>query len=192
MRKLLCVLIALMLVFTIAAAESGAELVELAFPDFTIAVPADTIGTVASEIENNVPFFIFYQDYNPETAFNKSLNAVISLEMMDLAAMDAQAYGQSVVSMVAMQYGMMGIQVTDPKLLSAGLSDLEGREAMFCTYSMNMDYTGLGYDEQHLVSTMQAIVPIEGSGTYTFTLTTDDMQNIDLLMGIMNSISWKK
>lgn len=192
MRKLISVLIALMLVFTFAAAETEAELVELTFPDFTISVPADTIGTVAPEIENNMPFFIFYQDYNPETAFNKSLNGAISLEVLDLKTVDASTYGQAFISMAAMQYGMMGIQVTEPKLVSASLDDLKGREAISCVYSMNMDYTSMGYDEKHSVYTMQAIVPIEGSGTYTFTLTTDDMENIDLLMGIMNSIHWTK
>lgn len=192
MRKLLTVLLVMILCLGCALAETEAELVELAFPDFTMSVPADTVGTVAPQIDNNVPFFVFYQDYKPEAAFNKSLNGVISFEMMDLASMDAAAYGQTVVSMVAMQYGMMGIQVTEPKLLSAGPDEHDGREAISCIYSMNMDYTGLGYDEQHLVYFLQAYAPVEGSGTYTFTLTTDDLEDCRLLMDIMESIKWTR
>ena len=190
MRKLLTVLLVMILCLGCALAETEVEMVELTFPDFTMSVPSDTVGTVAPQIDNNVPFFMFYQDYDPEAAFSKCLNGVVSFEVLDLDTIDPAAYAQAVVSMASMQYSMMGVQVTDPQLLAAGPDEHEGKRALSCVYALNMDYTGAGYDEQRLVYFLQSYVPIEGSGTYTFTLTTDDLEDCRLLMDIMESIRW--
>jgi len=195
MRKLLCVWIALMLVFTVAAAESAPEtqapaMVELNFIDFTLLIPEDIIGTVEQEMVNGSPFFVFFEDYDPNAAFNKNLNGVWTEELLDIEAVDPTQFVSMTIATVAQQYESIGIAATDPMLYMAGLDEHDGKQALSQVYSLNLDYTGVGFDLQKTIYTMQAIVPIEGVGTYTFTITTDDMENIPVLMGVMESIRW--
>lgn len=193
MRKLISLILVLMLIFGLAAAETQQPvMMELDFIDFTIIVPEDIIGSVEQQMANNVPFFMFFQDYDPDAAMNKNLSCVWTDQVLDIKSTDPGQYAGMTMAMAAMQYDKMGIPASDPMLYAVGPDQHDGREAFSLVYSLTLDYTGVGFDEKFPVYTMQAIVPIEGSGTYPFTLTTDDMQNIDLLMGIMNSISWKK
>ncbi len=84
MRKILSVLIALMLIFSMSAfAEETPTVptIELDFDHFTMTIPEDMVGTSSEEIVSNQPFIQLFQDYSETAAFNKNLNIVWSNEV---------------------------------------------------------------------------------------------------------------
>ena len=85
----------------------------------------------------------------------------------------------------------MGVEITNPKVLVAEYDELDDQRALSFVVSMDMDYSPLGLDYQGTLYTLQAVVPIEGVGTYTFTIGTDDLEGAQMLMEIVDSVRWK-
>lgn len=194
MRKILSVLIALMLIFSMSAfAEETPTVptIELDFDHFTMTIPEDMVGTSSEEIVSNQPFIQLFQDYSETAAFNKNLNIVWSNEVMDLNAIDPIEYANTLLVATVAQYEQIGIGATNPMLLNAELSDHDGKPAMGVVYSLELDYSGLGVNEQQLLYTVQLYVPDEAfEGTYIITVTTDDMENTQQLFDVADSIKW--
>ena len=190
MRKILAVLLALAALLCVPA-FAEAQWVEYDFGDFTMSFPEDIMCSISGEIVNNEPFFVFYQDYDETAAFNKSLNGVWSEGAADLTTVDPTAYGQTVLATVASQLGEYGIAVTDPALIAAALDAHDGKPALSIIYGMGVDYSAVGVDLQMTLYTMQAVVSDEAlGGSYTFTISTDDITAATLLMEIMDTIQW--
>lgn len=190
MRKLIALLMVLALMLNCAAWAESDELYDLYFEDFIMQVPGDTIGTMAEAIENNVPFFMFYEDYDPDAVFNANLNCVWSEEITDIDAAEPTEIAQTLLQMVVLQYEAMGIGVDDPQLYDAEYDELNGKRALSVLYSAVLDYSALGVDAQVLLYTFQLIVPIENCGTYNFTLTTEDLEACERLLTILASVEW--
>lgn len=194
MRKILSILIALMLVFTMSAfAEEvpTAPMIELDFGHFTMTIPEDMVGTSAEEIVSNQPFIQLFQDYSETAAFNKNLNIVWSDEVLDLNAIAPVEYANAVLTATVTQYGQIGVAATNPLLLNAELSDHDGKPALGVVYSLDLDYSGLGVEEQQSLYTVQLYVPdATFEGTYIITVTTDDMENTQQLFDVADSIKW--
>ena len=194
MRKILSILIALMLVFTMSAfAEEvpTAPMIELDFGHFTMTIPEDMVGTSAEEIVSNQPFIQLFQDYSETAAFNKNLNIVWSDEVLDLNAIAPVEYANAVLTATVTQYGQIGVAATNPLLLNAELSDHYGKPALGVVYSLDLDYSGLGVEEQQSLYTVQLYVPDAAfEGTYIITVTTDDMENTQQLFDVADSIKW--
>ena len=198
MRKILSVLITLMLVFTMSAfAEEvpqeapAVPMIELDFGHFTMTIPEEMVGTSAEEIVSNQPFIQLFQDYSEMAAFNKNLNIVWSNEVLDLNAIDPVEYANAVLSATVAQYGQIGVAATNPLLLNAELSDHDGKPALGVVYSLDLDYSGLGVEEQQSLYTVQLYVPDAAfEGTYIITVTTDDMENTQQLFDVADSIKW--
>lgn len=131
MRKLFSMVLVLVLMLGCAAwAESEPELYEYSFGDFTLMLPEDLYGTIADTIEDNVPFFYFYEDYDPEADFNANLNCVWSEETADIDAAEPIAIARSIMKQVVQQYEEMGIGVEDPMLHGAKYDELNGKRAL--------------------------------------------------------------
>lgn len=194
MRKILSILIALMLVFTMSAfAEEvpTAPMIELDFGHFTMTIPEDMVGTSAEEIVSNQPFIQLFQDYSETAAFNKNLNIVWSDEVLNLNAIAPVEYANAVLTATVTQYGQIGVAATNPLLLNAELSDHDGKPALGVVYSLDLDYSGLGVEEQQSLYTVQLYVPDAAfEGTYIITVTTDDMENTQQLFDVADSIKW--
>ena len=194
MRKILSVLIALMLIFSMSAfAEETPTVptIKLDFDHFTMTIPEDIVGTSSEEIVSNQPFIQLFQDYSETAAFNKNLNIVWSNEVMDLNATDPVEYANTLLVATVAQYEQIGIGATNPMLLNAELSDHDGKPAMGVVYSLELDYSGMGVNEQQLLYTVQLYVPDEAfEGTYIITVTTDDMENTQQLFDVADSIKW--
>ena len=194
MRKILSILIALMLVFTMSAfAEEvpTAPMIELDFGHFTMTIPEDMVGTSAEEIVSNQPFIQLFQDYSETAAFNKNLNIVWSDEVLDLNAIAPVEYANAGLTATVTQYGQIGVAATNPLLLNAELSDHDGKPALGVVYSLDLDYSGLGVEEQQSLYTVQLYVPDAAfEGTYIITVTTDDMENTQQLFDVADSIKW--
>lgn len=191
MRKLFALILACMLMLGCAAwAESDSELFEYSFGDFSVMLPEDLEGTIADTIEESVPFFYFYEDYDPEADVNANLNCVWSEEMIDIDSAEPTAIAQSILSQVVQQYEAMGIGVEDSTLYGADYVTLSDKQSMFTLYSNVLDYSALDIDTKCLYYTLQLIVPIENCGTYTFTLTAEDIGECERLAYILDSIKW--
>lgn len=190
MRKVFAALLVLVLV------ASSAAFAEVAWVDydcgnFTISFPEDIDGYISDQVVNNQPFVMLYQDYDESAVFNKSLNIVWSNEVMDLTAVEPATYAQQILDISVATYQQLGITVTNSVLTRADLGDMMGKPMFFYIYETTFDYSNLGIDEQKTLCTIQVMVPDEAfEGTYTFTLTTDDLSDTQLLMDVSNTIAW--
>lgn len=190
MRKIFAALLVLALVASSAALAEVAWM-DYDFGDFTISFPEDIICSIDDQIVNNQPFAYFFQDYDETAAVNKNLNILWSEEVMDLATVEPTAYAQQILNLTVATYQQMGLTVTNPALLIADFDEQDGKPALCYMYSVTLDYSGLGLDAQATLYILQGMVPDEAfEGTYAFTLTTDDLQNCQLLMDIMDTVSW--
>lgn len=190
MRKILAALMTLVLLVG-SAALAEPSWTQHDFGDFTLSYPDDIMGSVSEERVENQPFVMLYQDYDPIATFNKSMNILWSGEVLDLDIPDTDAYFQQILDVAVMTYEMLGFTVTDPQLLSTELGDMMGKPMLAANYQMTLDYANLGIDDVQTLYTAQVMVPDAAfEGTYTFTITTDDWSDTQLLMDISNTVAW--
>lgn len=189
MRKFLLTLLALCLTLVPCLAEE-VQNVEYDFGDFTMTFPEDTIGDVSDSLEENAMFFILYQDYDENALFLKNLNGTWNSAYQDLTQVDPTATAQTILDTVQAQFAAQGITVSNPTLLMAALDEQDGKPALSLMFSTDLDYSSAGIDFQMTLYTLQGIVSDENFGTYTFTISTDDVEAATPLMDIMNTIRW--
>ena len=186
--------IATLLVFLLLAGVAGyaeAALIDYDFGDFTVSLPEDTDVYFEDQIVSNVPFAYFYQDYNENAVFNKNLNILWTDEVLDLNTIEPTSFAQNLMEATVDQYEQMGLAPTNASLLIAEFDEQDGKQAVSYMYTVTLDYTAYGAAEQIMLYVLQAMVPDEAfGGTYSLTLTTDDMENCQLLLEIADSIAW--
>lgn len=190
MRRLVSLLLALMFACSIAVAEETA-LTEHNFGDFSISFPDDMYGALAEEVTSGSPFMQLLQDYDAEAAFNKNLTMTWSQDLLDITSAESQLYADSMLSVAVLQLEAAGITVENPAVVSAEIMALDGKDALVMTYSFDLDYSGAGMDLQMTLYTHQRIIPDEAfAGTYSVTISTDNLEDAALLMQIADSIKW--
>ena len=186
--------IATLLVFLLLAGVAGyaeAAWMDYDFGNFTISFPEDADHYFEDEIVSNVPFAYFYQDYDENAVFNKNLNILWTDEVLDLNTIEPTSFAQNLMEATVDQYEQMGLAPTNASLLIAEFDEQDGKRAFSYMYTITLDYTVFGAAEQYTLYVLQAMVPDEAfGGTYTLTLTTDDLENCQLLLDISDSIVW--
>ena len=186
--------IATLLVFLLLAGVAGyaeAALIDYDFGDFTVSLPEDTDVYFEDQIVSNVPFAYFYQDYNENAVFNKNLNILWTDEVLDLNTIEPTSFAQHLMEATVDQYDQMGLAPTNASLLIADFDEQDGKQGFSYMYTVTLDYTAYASAEQIMLYVLQAMVPDEAfGGTYTLTLTTDDIENCQLLLEISDSIVW--
>ena len=187
MRKFLLVLMALCLAIVPALAET-AEPATLDFGDFTMTIPADMQYEMADEITDNATFFMLYQP--SESAFTTNMALVWSEAASDLTAADPQTTGEAILATAQTTLEAQSVAVANPTLVGASMDEIGGKAALSVMYSMDVDYTNAGLDLQTTLTWVQGIVSEEGLGTYTFTITTDNVDGCQSLVDIVNSTVW--
>ena len=192
MRKWIAMLLALLMLCGAALAENADELLALEFEHFVLAVRKDAVGTGTDTIENGIPFLTVYQDYDADKLFCSSMNIVWNQDVMDLDAAAPLALARESLQYAMLQHEMVGTKVENARVLNAEYDELDDRRAMSFIVCMDLDYRALGLDYQTTMYTLQAIVPIEGVGTYTFTIGTDDLENCQELFDVVDSVRWKE
>lgn len=186
MRKFLLVLMALCLAVVPALAETAA----VDFGAFTLTFPAEMQGQVAEKIVENEAFVTLYQMDDMEDSFASNLNIVWSESVVDLASQDPAAYAQAIVDASVAMMEQQNVAVANPTVLGASMDEIGGKAALSVMYSMDVDYTNAGLDLQTTLTWVQGIVSEEGLGTYTFTITTDNVDGCQPLVDIVNSTVW--
>ena len=186
MRKFLLVLMALCLAAVPALAEPAA----LDFGDFTMTVPAGMQYDMADEIADGELFFVLFQMDDTEDAYLSNLTVSWQENPMDVVGMDPAAFAQSTMDDLVDNMERQSIAVANPAVLSAAMDEIGGRAALSIVYSIDVDFTGIGQDQQVTLTLTQRFVAEEGMGTYAFTLTTDDAENCQPLVDALNSVVW--
>lgn len=189
MRKLFCLALALCLALCGLACAEG-ELVTFDFVDFTMDVPADIMGSIV-EREENQPFFMLFQDYDESADFNANMNCVWTNAHTDFSNVNIESFGSTVMQMAAQQLNAQGLAASNMTFIGGMMQDLNGKPALAIIYSYDADYSNLGKDYQTTLYVLQAYVSEKEMGSYTFTVTTEDMENIGVLDAMMDSIVWK-
>lgn len=83
-----------------------------------------------------------------------------------------------------------GIKVANTQVVGASMDEIGSKPALSVVYSVDVDYTAVGLDLQTTLYFVQGIVSEEALGTYTFTITTNDMTTVQSLMDIVNTVQW--
>lgn len=191
MRKLIAVLLALMLLASAAFAEE--TWMEYDFGGFTMAFPIDIIGTMSEEIVENEPFLYLFQDYNENAIFNKNLNCVWNSGVEDITAVDPEELAQMILPQMTGAFEQTGFRVLGAEVLAAAHDAHKGEPCISTIYACVLDYSAFGGPSEFVLYTLQSMVSNEAiGGSYTFTISTDDIENTQLLMEIMDTISWNK
>jgi len=190
MRRFLSLFLAFALLLT-GAALAKAPVFTHNFGDFTLVLPEDITGSIAEEKVANEVFFTLYQDYSENNMFNKSLDCVWTEEIVDYTAIDAAEYTQVVLDSTVAQLSAMGIGISDAAVIEPALEEHDGYSMLTYALFMNVDYTALGIDLKLPLYTLFAQMSDEAvGGSYSFTITTDDPENTQALMDIMDSLDW--
>ena len=188
MRKFLM----LLLVLCLAAAPVLAETTAFDFGDFTMSFPSDANGNIADEITDGAAFFIIYQDVEEGAQFTPNLNITWSESYEDLTAATPEENATSIATSAAAALEGQGIKVANTQVVGASMDEIGGKPALSVVYSVDVDYTAVGLDLQTTLYCVQGIVSEEALGTYTFTITTNDMTTVQPLMDIINTVQWAK
>lgn len=191
MRKLIAMLMALLMICGAALADNADELTALEFEHFTLAIRKDAVGTGADTIENNVPFLVVYQDYDPSKQFCSNMNAVWNENVLDLDGFTPEMMATETLKYTLDLYQQSGVKAENARVLNAEFDELNEKRAVSFVTCADLDYSGMGLDLQITLYTLQAVVPLEGIGTYTFTISTNDLENCDELFDIVDSVRWK-
>lgn len=190
MRKLISVILLLvMLVSCAALAEENWIMYN--FGDFSLTFPEDVVCAYSEERTENQPFLMFYQDYDETANFNKNLNVVWNSGAEDISAMDPAVMGQLILDQLLAQFDAMGVGHSNAMLVSAETLDHNGKPALGIAYTATVDYSAVMEDGPIVdLVFVQMIFSDEAFGTYNFTITTDDIDNTQLLSTILDSLSW--
>lgn len=189
MRKLIsAILVLVMLAGCSALAE--ANWVMYNFGDFTLTFPEDIVCAYSEERTENQPFLVFYQDYQEGASFVKNLNVVWNSGVDDISALDPAAIGEMILNGLVAQMEATNVPVTNAALVSAESLEFGGKPAIGIAYSLTADYSALENGQVLNMVFMQMMFSDEAFGTYNFTLTTDDLENTETLVTILDSISW--
>ncbi len=190
MRKLCSLLLVFALILGCSALAED-NLVEHDFGHFTLAIPADAMGTITDEITANVPFITIYENYDENALFNSSLDCVWNEVRIDFSAVEPDAYAQSILDSLVTQFTSMGLGISDAAVMDPIYADKGGADMFSCLIYMVVDYTALGIDLKTPTYTLLSMRSDDAvGGSYSFTVTSDDLDNCTMLRSITDSIRW--
>ena len=187
MRKWLALLLVCLLVPFAAMAES--ELVTYEFADFTIDLPSGIVGELYEKNDQEV-YFIVFPDYNENDVFHPNLNCVWVEGYDDMDTINANSTAQFILNSAVSQMAAQNVTVTNEKLLAAAKEDINGKPGLVIGFSYDISYDASM--EPLTLYAFQAIASHESIGTYTFTITTHDINTVESILGYVDTIVWTK
>lgn len=194
MKKLFALVLSLIMAFTCVSAlaqTAESSLMTYDFGDFTMDFDENMPGNIVDKADNQV-FFTLYPNYSTENLFNSNIIIVWGKASEDLSACDPTATCNVIVEKAASGMNAQNVATANAQILSAEMDELGGKAALSLLYTMDVDYTALGVDLKTMLYFAQAIVSDAAFGTYTFTITTDNYDDLVSSIGIMNTIVWAK
>lgn len=193
MKKLLALLLSLMLLLPAVSFAEAAESVDVypvEFDDFILYVTSYDIIQKAAAKEEGQLLFMLYPAYDDASLTHPNINGVWTAQ--DLAAalddLDAAAFAQDVIDESVQGLTAQGIIATNPQLISAEKVD----GIMVLAYSMDMDYSGAGVDLQATIYQMQFYIGLGEKGSYVFTLSAYNADDLIALSEYVEAIEFKE
>lgn len=187
-------IISLMMVLVLAAmglACAEETLIQHNFGDFNLVFPMDIDGAVEDEIVPGQTFMIFYQDIVGEPTFNKNLQGQKIDLILNYDTTDPETFASASLTGTMRQYDQLGIAYRDPQVVYARYDPIRGKTALNFAFRMDLNFTPESSDDYITLYTLFSYVGDPAfDGTYIFCLTTDDPNDTQQLLDIMNSISW--
>lgn len=196
MRKLFALFLVLCLIPTVALAQTAdpegaaeSEIITYDFGGFTMDIPADIQGQIVEPVSGQI-FFQLYPDYNETESFHKNINCVWSDVYNDLTQVDPASYAQIAANTTFSALRLQGLVLENEQILGAVLDEHEGKPAMSYVISMDADYTALGLDLKTTLYMAVFVISDENLGSYTFTISVTNPEDIDPIVEMMNTIKW--
>ena len=192
MKKLLVFILCLALCMPALAMAEAAETTELYtidFGTFTMDLAGDDYYEVADEMVSNELFAIIYPHYDPNATTFDNINIVWCEEdaAAEITLYGAEEYAKLVQDMAAPQFESMGIQMSNPQVLSAIMED---NIYVSITYS-ELDYTAAGVELVTPQYQMQVYFCFGEAGTYIFTFTAISMEQLEAISAYVDGVFFK-
>ena len=183
MKKLLTLVLALMLLCGVALADV------VDFGDFTMDLDPTTLVSRFEKQEAQV-FLGLFPNYDENAASHPNLSVVWQEGVSDLASMDPQNVAAALMEEIYPGLESQGMKVTNVTLLGADHDEHEGVPALSVVYTYDVDYSGMGIDKQMTLFMAETFISQPGIGTYIFTCTAADLEGLQTLIDVMNTIKW--
>ncbi len=194
MKKFLALILALTMAFACVSAlaqTAESSLTTYDFEDFTMDFDPNMPGNSVEKADNQV-FFTLYPNYSAEKKFNSNIVIVWAKASEDLSACDPTATCNAVIEQAVSSMNAQKVATANTQVLSAEIDELGGKAAMSFFYTIDVDYTALGVDLKTTLYFVQAIVSEAAFGTYTFTITSDNYDDLASAIAIVNTVAWAK
>ncbi len=181
MKKIAAWLTALVLFMSCVAALADADLEAFSFGDFSMTFDVAMYGNTYEKTDGQV-WFMLYPDYDAADAVHPNINVVWSGTVQDITAVDSSRYAENVLEDIVTQVSGESIAVKDESVLSAGLTELNGKSALYahCYYEV----------EGYAVYMLQYVISDETFGSYIFTASYHDPAQQAAMSAILDTVTW--
>lgn len=191
MKRIIALIAALALLMVSTA---FAEVQEITFGPFSLTIDVNTPGE-AGEFASGAVFMTLYPAYLVDEDQSTNMKFVWVDQVMGLGTTtDAEVESYALTYAAGIVGGMkeQGLTATEPTILDAHKTELDGKPAMSMTYSYTLDYSGLGEEYEGLVLELtqwQMFVETE-TGTYIITSTVTTADKLQVCEEVLNTLRW--
>lgn len=183
MKKLIALVLAMLMLFSVAMAEV------LNFGDFNLDVDLDWPGAVGDKVDGEV-YLMFFPNYDDAAQTHANINVVWQDVVADVTTIDPTEFAEAQLDGCVAEYENSGIAVNNLELLTADCEELSGIPALTYMLYMECDYSKAGVDLTTSLITGQVVISQPGIGTYIFTVTAGSMEEMAELANILNTLTW--
>lgn len=183
MKKFVALVLAALLLCSSALADV------YSFGDFNLDIDPDMPGMLGEKADDEVYLYL-YPNYSEADQFHANINVVWQEAVEDLSTIDPAEFGESILSSAISALAASSIDASNPTLLTADYISMSDLVALAGLYTIDCDFSGMGKDFKCTLYYLQAVVSVEGIGSYTFTLTTDKQENLESLVEILDTVTW--
>jgi len=194
MKKILAFLLALMLLLPAISLGEAAEDVDIypiEFDDFTLyATSYDAIQKAAAK-ENGQLLFLLYPNYDETAMLHNNINSIwISDNLLpSLPDLDINAFAQETLVSINQQLNDAGLAATNSQVISAEKDDAG---VILIVFSNDVDYSAAGIDLQATLYQAQYYICLGEKGTYFFTLTAYNPDELAAMFSYVEAIEFKE
>ena len=162
------------------------ELMPLDMGDFTMSVFNFDAVQLGEKADGEL-WARIYPAYSDAAAFHDTIQIVwYETDLSEtINLLGPEMYAHALMSNMLDNYAAVGIQATNPQLLSAKADG----EQMVLLHLMDMDYTPVGLDLKLTMWQLQQYY-LTPNGTYCFTLTADNQADLDLLVLYLGTVAF--
>lgn len=189
MKKLAAMLAIMLALLCSAALGEEATTYTYDMGDFTIDLPEGIYGGTNEKADGAMRLVVF-PDYQAESSINDNLNLIWQNRYVDTREADVDAFTASSIETIKAQMEAEGVELGEIQVQDAGTIKLDGMRGLY--YLLQSDY---GFDAEEgrvnvTLYTKTCMFSDEYLGTYVFTMTARDMDAIQTMQAMIDTIRW--